>query len=240
MPVASRSVARKKKTVPKRTKAASRTKKSAKKHLEASYDQYKFFEGKQYTGMQVGRSHKWYYDQGEWKETKVTPDMWRIFYSVTKRRAGKAPKGSGVPVGTGYHWYIMAHQNVTKLNANDYNTTLMGLKFKIAHKRADKDKWSATAATQRKHLIKFMKDMIRELENEPVPIEMEYKGRTYKGEGVPIPGTCHGGVCYELDIMLNNESLGIIRSGKTGWKMDNITDQKFIDAIGEEILLWYE
>ena len=29
---------------------------------------------------------------------------------VTKRRAGHAPEGSGVPVGTEYHWYIVAHR----------------------------------------------------------------------------------------------------------------------------------
>src|SRR5215203_7019667 len=112
----------------------------AKKDLSKTYNEYKNFEGQQYTGMKVGRSHKWYYDKGEWKETKITPDLWEISYAVTKRRAGKAPEGSGVPVGTEYHWYILAHQNVRKLNANDYTTTLTGLKYKLAHKRADKDK----------------------------------------------------------------------------------------------------
>src|SRR5690242_20808613 len=28
-----------------------------------------------YSGMKVGRSHKWYYDKGEWKEKKITPDL---------------------------------------------------------------------------------------------------------------------------------------------------------------------
>jgi hypothetical protein len=96
------------------------------------------FDGKQYTGMQVGRGHYWNYDKGQWKETKITPDLWEISYAVTKRRKGKAPKGSGVPVGTGYHWYILAHQNVFKLNANDYTTAMTGLKYKLAHKRAAK------------------------------------------------------------------------------------------------------
>src|SRR5262245_24977674 len=62
------------------------------------YDAFKKFGGKLYTGMKIGRSHKWYYDAGEWKETKVTPDQWQFTYSVTKRRAGRAPEGSGVPV----------------------------------------------------------------------------------------------------------------------------------------------
>src|SRR5215204_2972102 len=111
--------------------------KEAKSDLAISYNEFKEYEGRKYTGMKIGRSHKWYYDQGEWKEKKVTPDLWQITYAVTKRRVGRAPEGSGVPVGTEYHWYVVAHQNVTKLNANDYTTSLSGLKFKIAHKRAD-------------------------------------------------------------------------------------------------------
>ena len=73
-----------------------------------------------------------------------------------------------------------------------------------------------------------------------IPIEIEYNGKVYKGEGVPVPETCHDGVCFQLDITLNEENLGIIRSGKSGWKMDNIKDQKFVDAIGNEIQLYYE
>lgn len=53
--------------------------------------------------MKVGRTHKWYYDKGEWKEKKVTPDKWQFTSNVTKRRAGIVPEGSGVPLGTEYH-----------------------------------------------------------------------------------------------------------------------------------------
>src|SRR5688572_33038713 len=88
--------------------------------VAVSYNEFKEYEGQRYTGMKIGRSHKWHYDPGDWKETKITPDLWQIGYAVTKRRAGRAPEGSGVPVGTEYHWYVLAHQNVTKLNANDY------------------------------------------------------------------------------------------------------------------------
>src|SRR5215212_7430261 len=141
----------------KRTPSKTASKKTeAKKDLSKTYNEYKDFEGHQYTGMKVGRSHKWYYDKGEWKETKITPDLWEVSYAVTKRRAGKAPEGSGVPVGTEYHWYILAHQNVKKLNANDYTTSLTGLKYKLAHKRADKEKWSASAKAQRKRLVQLM------------------------------------------------------------------------------------
>ena len=141
-----------------------RNKKKGKKNSAASYDEFKQFEGQRYTGMKVGRGHTWYYDRGEWKEKKVTPDLWQIDYAVTKRRAGRAPEGSGVPVGTEYHWYIIAHQNVKKLNANDYSTSLTGMKFKVAHKRADSEKWSATEGAQRKRMIKFLQDTIRALE----------------------------------------------------------------------------
>lgn len=137
-----------------------------KQNIAASYNSFKEYQGQQYTGMKIGRSHKWYYDKGEWKEKKVTPDQWQIHYAVTKRRAGKAPEGSGVPVGTEYNWYILAHQNVRKLNANDYSTELSGMKFKLAHKRADKTTWSASEKAQRKRLIKIFQGMIDQLEGE--------------------------------------------------------------------------
>jgi hypothetical protein len=163
-----------KKTIMKTKQASGKAgakKKSAKKDIAASYNQYKFYNGKQYTGMKIGRSHTWLYDQGQWKEKKITPERWEIDYSVVKRRKGRAPEGSGVPVGTQYHWFILAHQYVSKLNANDYTTELKGLKLKVAHKRASSDKWSITKKGQRKKLIAMLKDFIRELESEPVEME---------------------------------------------------------------------
>jgi hypothetical protein len=47
-------------------------KKEVEKDLAENYNQFKEFEGHQYTGMKVGRSHKWYYDKGEWRESKIT------------------------------------------------------------------------------------------------------------------------------------------------------------------------
>ena len=142
-----------------------RTKKKG-EDVAATYNEFKQFEGQRYTGMKIGRSHKWYYDKREWKEKKITPDEWQINYAVKKRRAGKAPEGSGVPVGTEYHWYILAHQNVTKLNANEYSTSMTGVKFKLAHKRTDQEKWSASERAQRRHLIKILKQMIQDLEHQ--------------------------------------------------------------------------
>lgn len=87
---------------------------------------------------------------------------------MDKRRAGRAPEGSGVPVGTEYHWYILAHQNIAKQTANDYTTTLTGLKFKIAHKRAGSEKWSATPRTQRKHTIAFLRSVLADLRSRAI------------------------------------------------------------------------
>jgi hypothetical protein len=150
-------------------------KKQIEHDIAATYNAFKQFEGRQYSGMKVGRSHKWYYDRGEWKEKKITPDEWEINYTVKKRRAGKAPEGSGVPVGTQYHWYILAHQNVTKLNANDYSTSMTGIKFKLAHKRADNDKWSASERAQRKRLIALLRKVALGLEQQPADEETSKK-----------------------------------------------------------------
>ena len=159
---ASAKTAKKKKAVTKTEKE--KEVKKDKKDIAESYNHWKVHEGKQYTGMKVGRSHKWYYDKGIWRDKKITPDKWEINYGVVKRRAGRAPEGSGVPVGTEYHWYILAHQHVRKLNANDYSTTMSGLKFKLAHKRYNKEKWSASDKAQRKKLIKILQGMISELQ----------------------------------------------------------------------------
>jgi hypothetical protein len=151
---------------PKKKKKAPAKKTGSNKDIAASYNKFKEFEGRQYTGMKVGRSHKWNYEAGIWKETKITPDEWEISFSVTKHRVGKAPEGSGAPVGTEYNWYIMANQNVKKLDANTYSTAMSGFKFKLAHKRADKDKWSLSEHTQKKHMVKILQDFAGQLQKE--------------------------------------------------------------------------
>lgn len=115
---------------------------------DKNYNKLKEYEGKRYSGMKVGGRHKWYYDKGVWKEQKTAPDEWNIFYKTQKTRAGKAPEGSGAPVGTGYNWLIVAHQRVDKLDANNYRTYLDGKKFKVAHLRANQGKWNVKEKTQ--------------------------------------------------------------------------------------------
>lgn len=76
------------------------------------YNSIKNFNGQIYSGMAIGGSHTWNYQPGVWKETKKEPDLWEIDYKTNKVRNHKAPAGSGAPVGTEYHWYIVAHQYV--------------------------------------------------------------------------------------------------------------------------------
>jgi hypothetical protein len=134
-----------------------------------SYDAFKEHEGKRYTGMQIGRGHKWNYDAGQWTEKKVTPDKWEFQYSVVKRRKGRAPEGSGAPVGTAYDWYILARQVVTKLDANSYTTEMAGMKYKVAHRRADKTSWSASDRARRKRTVQILREMIAEIETQETP-----------------------------------------------------------------------
>jgi hypothetical protein len=110
--------------------------------------------------MRVGGTHQWYYDRGEWKEKKIAPDKWEFTYATDKRRVWNAPEGSGVPVGTEYHWYILADQNVRKLDANSYATSMTGLKYKLAHKRVERERWNATDNTQRKRLIQILQELM--------------------------------------------------------------------------------
>lgn len=213
------------------------------KNVAASYNAVKKFKGQQYTGMKIGRSHKWNYDKGVWRETKVTPDRWELSYNVTKRRAGHAPEGSGVPVGTAYHWFILSHQYVEKLNADDYTTSMTGVKFKIAHLRAATGKWNISEKTQRTHLIKLLEDFVAELKAEPaktlpVLFSFNFNGKNYNGNGVPVISSCKNGVCSQLSITLNKKQLGVIKQTKNGWKLSSVK-QKMATAIGKQIESWY-
>jgi hypothetical protein len=213
------------------------------KDIAASYNKAKKYNGQQYTGMAVGRSHKWNYDKGIWRETKVTPERWELTYDVIQRRAGHAPEGSGVPVGTAYHWFILSHQYVEKLNADDYTTSMVGLKFKLAHKHANSDKWNASDTSQRNHLISILEDMIAELKKEPeetvpVVINFDYRGKNYSGAGIPVMSYCHDGACFQLAITLNKKHLGVLKNTDKGWHLTDVP-QGLANAIGNEVSHWY-
>lgn len=52
------------------------------------------------------------------------------------------------------------------MRPNDYTTSMTGLKFKVAYKKADNGKWSASANAQRRRMIKFLEDVIDDLEKQ--------------------------------------------------------------------------
>ncbi|KAL2005570.1 hypothetical protein VTN00DRAFT_10063 [Thermoascus crustaceus] len=119
-------------------------------------------DGTLYTGMSIGGTHTWTYSPGTWTETKTAPDLWKIDYRTSKHRARKAPRGFGAPVGTEYHWLIVAHQYVEKMDANTYETHLVGSKYKLAHRGAGKREWSVpTVKGQREREVELLEDAKR-------------------------------------------------------------------------------
>ncbi|GMG29758.1 hypothetical protein F9C07_8049 [Aspergillus flavus] len=146
------------------------------------YNMLKSYKGQVYSGMAVGGSHTWNYDQGVWKETKEEPDLWRIDYQTNKRRARKAPEGSGAPVGTEYHWLIVAHQFVKKTDANTYETNLTGSKYKLAYKSASSNSWSVpTVKKQRDREVELLEDAKQRVQGLP-PVLASEKVKVEKSE----------------------------------------------------------
>lgn len=107
-----------------------------------TYDDLKRHRGDIYSGMPVGGGHCWNYEGGRWEETKVAPDRWVFEFRSQKYRKKPAPKGSGAAPNTGYHWYILADQHVRKVDKDSYDTLMIGLKFKIGHRRPKWHRWS--------------------------------------------------------------------------------------------------
>ncbi|KAL7940122.1 hypothetical protein V8C42DRAFT_291471 [Trichoderma barbatum] len=138
------------------------------------YNSLKSFNGQYYSGMAVGGSHTWNYDGGVWHEVKEEPDLWKIKYETNKRRAKKAPEKSGAAVGTEYHWLIVAHQHVRKIDANTYETHLEGSKYKLAHKGATSSTWSIpTIKGQREREVELLEDAKRRVQGLPPVLSSE-------------------------------------------------------------------
>ncbi|KAJ5965775.1 hypothetical protein N7481_012489 [Penicillium waksmanii] len=149
------------------------------------YNALKTYQGQLYSGMAVGSSLTWKYEPGTWKETMEEPYRWRIDYQTKKLRARNAPKGSGAPVGTEYHWLIVGHQHVRKIDANSYETHLTGSNYKLAHKSVSSTSWSIPAVQgQRDREIELLQDAQRRmyglpsvLASEKVQVEHRKKGQ---------------------------------------------------------------
>ncbi|KAJ5707558.1 hypothetical protein N7488_007359 [Penicillium malachiteum] len=138
------------------------------------YNAIKSYNGQLYSGMAIGGSHTWNYDPGVWKETKNEPDLWSIDYQTNKRRARNAPKGSGAPIGTEYHWLIVGHQHVRKVDPNTYETHLTGSKYKLAHKSVSSGSWSIpTVQGQRERELELLEDAKRRVRGLPPVLASE-------------------------------------------------------------------
>lgn len=100
-----------------------------------SYDDLKKHFGEVYSGMSVGGVHNWNYNNAVCNEQKVHPHIWLTRLQSVKKRKRDAPVGSGVDVGTKFHWVWVGDQIAEKINENEYMTDLQVLKFKMGHKR---------------------------------------------------------------------------------------------------------
>ena len=119
-------------------------------------------------GMPVGGRHVWNYPDGTWKEEKVSPDAWVFSFESLKKRTRAAPEGSGAPVSTEYHWYILADQRVRKVDKDSYETLMEGVKHKLSHKRPHWRKWSSQYADNMsdiERVIVILEDMLERLKN---------------------------------------------------------------------------
>ncbi len=131
-----------------------------------AYDDVKDFRGQKYTGMAIGGQHLWIYPHGVWQERKTAPDRWDFTFSSVKEREGDAPEGSGAPPDTQYHWYVLAHQRVRKIDKDSYSTLMSGVKHKIAHKRPHWLKWSCEypdQPTERTRVIAILEEHLARL-----------------------------------------------------------------------------
>ncbi|MBW3581998.1 MAG: hypothetical protein KY455_02770 [Euryarchaeota archaeon] len=152
-----------------------------------SYKEKKTHKGKTYSGMRVGGVHSWTYPDGSWKERKVDPKRWEFTYASRKDRDRRAPKGSGAGEGSGYHWYITAHQWVRKLDANRYATFMEGNKRLISFQKPDWQVWNSQFKNQRsadQRVIEALEDEIERVREAP-KMENPWEIPTYENLILP-------------------------------------------------------
>src|SRR5207244_4057404 len=94
-----------------------------------------------------------------------------VDFRATKKRKGRAPEGSGAPVGTDYHWFFApTSQSARKMDANTYETRLEGLKWKLGFRPATSPtfdyEWSRSKATARQRAIRILEQALADLKAE--------------------------------------------------------------------------
>ena len=132
------------------------------------YNNLKTYNNIKYSGMRVGGSHHWNYNNGKWHETKEAPDKWSFKFKSIKTRVNPAPNNTGASINTKFHWYIIADQIATKIDSNSYMTSMNGVKFKIGHKRPYWKAFSYTYPDQvpyKERIIKILEEILVELKN---------------------------------------------------------------------------
>ncbi len=132
------------------------------------YNNLKTYNNKTYTGMRVGGTHNWDYNNGKWHETKEAPDKWSFKFKSIKTRVNPAPINTGANINTKFHWYIIADQIATKIDNNSYMTSMNGVKFKIGHKRPYWKAFSYRYPDQvpyKERIIKILEEILFELKN---------------------------------------------------------------------------
>ncbi len=130
------------------------------------YNSLKVHNNKIYTGMRIGSSHYWNYNNGKWYEIKKAPDKWSFQFNSLKTRVNPAPNNTGASLNTKYHWYIIADQIATKKDNNSYLTSMKGVKFKIGHKRPYWKTFSYNYPEQisyKERVITILEDIITKL-----------------------------------------------------------------------------
>jgi hypothetical protein len=65
-----------------------------------------------------------------------------------------------------YHWYMLAHKNVKKVDANRYETAMTGIKYKLAHKRAERENWNISKFALKKRLVQLLEKFTAQLKDE--------------------------------------------------------------------------
>lgn len=138
------------------------------------YNTLKSYNNKVYTGMKIGGTHQWNYNDGKWVETKISPDEWNIRFNSVKTRMNLAPTNTGASIGTKFHWYIIADQIATKLNANSYSTVMNGVKFKVGHKRPHWRTFSYNYPEQisyKERIISLLENYIEKLKDNKIEVD---------------------------------------------------------------------
>ena len=133
------------------------------------YDKLKRYKGNVYTGMRVGGTHYWNYNNGKWYEVKLSPEKWNITFNSLKKRYHNAPINSGASIGTKYHWYIIADQVAEKLDSDSYMTTMKGFKYKIGHQRPNWKHFSYEYPEQdsyKQKVIEILENTLKQLKEE--------------------------------------------------------------------------